>query len=248
MSALALGRRAASLLVLEPGHLQAGSTARVLDHEFPTDDDIAQLLTSLPMGPTAWVVDDAWAPSLLLRDLADLPEGSEAREAFFRWRFTQQLSLEGPHVVQALEVASGQWLLAGLPEAKRDAWLAMAQNLGRPMVSLLPRWLWLYNRLAPSLDGPGLLLSLSPSGSPSGDPRYTGTLVAWGTSLHLVRQWTEPMALETWRRDCIAPTLAFLHRESRTPQELLVWGCDAFLEPSIPVRILSRELPVAEVR
>jgi hypothetical protein len=244
MNALAVGRKAASLLLLEPGQLQSVATHRSLDHDFPTDDDLIQLLSAQPMGPTAWVVDDAWAPSLLLRDLADLPEGSEAREAFFRWRFTQQLSLEGPQVVQALEVENGQWLLAGLPEARRDAWMQLAQNLGRPMVSLLPRWLWLFNSLAPTLDGPGLLLSLTASG----EQRYTGTLVAWGTNLHLVRQWTEPMALETWRRDCIAPTLAFLHRESRTPQELLVWGCNSLVEPSIPVRILPRELPSAEVR
>lgn len=216
-----LGRRARSLLWMENHRLVAGAHRRPL-HGRPTEDQLAQALTALPEGATSWVVDDLWAPALLARDIAELPPGGEAKEAFFRWRFQQAFGTETPWAVQAVRLEDGPWLLSGLPEPAREAWTALAAKLNRPVVSLQPRWLWLFNRLAPALDMPGMLLSLSPLG----DGRYTGTLAAWGRGLCLLRQWEEPMTAAGWNEERISPSAAFLQRESRSPQMIHIWGAE----------------------
>lgn len=237
----ALKAPAASLLWLEAHRIHAGTHRRTLS-AFPTEDDLAQALAALPAGPTRWVVDDLWTPSLLLRDLTEIPRGAEAQEAFFRWRFGQALALDEPHFVQALEVEQGLWLAAGIREDFRESLLQLGLRLDRTLHALTPRWLHLYNRLAPTLDLPGMLLSLSPTGG----GRYAGTLVAWGRTLCLLRQWTDPLDPQGWMEERIAPSAAFLQRESRTPQTLVVWGAPAWPAAGIPVRLLDERFALVE--
>jgi len=210
----------------------------------PSETQLTQALSGMAPGPTRWVLEDLWTPSVLLRDLTELPKGAEAQEAFFRWRYTQSLALEDPHSVQALEVEPGIWLAAGIREDFREFLLQLGLRLDRTLHGLSPRWLHLYNLLAPSLELPGLLLSLSPDGS----GRYAGTLVAWGRTLCLLRQWSEPLAPEAWIDERIAPSAAFLQRESRTPQQLFVWGAPAWPECGIPVTLLDERSVLGEVR
>lgn len=241
MSPLKLGSHAASVLWLEPGRIKGGATQRALEG-LPDEDRLAQCLNALPQGPTAWILDDLWAPAALLRDIVEVPSGQEAQEAFFRWRFSQALALEAPHAVQALQVDPGVWLLAGLPLDQRDRWLSLALRLGRPIHKLVPRWLWLYNRLAPGRTMPGVLLSLGPAVN----GRHTGTLAAWGRSLFLLRQWSEPLEVEGWQAERLLPTLAFLQRENRSPQELWVWGAPRWPEGPLQPQILQPEIPDQE--
>lgn len=208
----------------------------------PSEDLLAQILSNLPKGPTKWIVDDLWAPSLLLKDFVELPAGAEAKDAFFRWRYAHHLALETPQSVQALEVEEASWLLVGMPESLRESWLQLALRLGRPIHSLLPRWLWIYNKLAPSLQAPGLMLSLCPDES----GRCTGTLAAWGRTLVLLRQWGEPAEPSAWMSERIAPTIAFLQRDNRQPRELLVWGVRDWPEGPLATRILPFEIPSQE--
>ena len=231
----------ASLLWLEAHRVLAGAHRRPLTG-LPTEDTLAQALTALPVGPTRWVLDDLWTPSVLLRDLTELPRGTEAQEAFFRWRFMQSLALEEPHFVQALEVESGIWLASGIREDLRESMLQLGLRLDRTLHALTPRWLHLYNLLAPTLDLPGMLLSLSPTGS----GKYAGSLVAWGRTLCLLRQWSEPLDPEGWIEERISPSAAFLQRESRTPQQLIIWGAAAWPESSIPVRFLDDHAVLGE--
>lgn len=231
----------ASLLWLEAHRIYAGTHRRTLSAP-PTEDQLAQALASLPQGPTRWVLDDLWTPSILMRDLTELPKGAEALEAFFRWRFTQVLALEEPHFVQALEIEPGTWLASGIREEFRETLLQLGLRLDRHLHALTPRWLHLYNLLAPSLDLPGMLLSLSPAGQ----GRYAGTLVAWGRSLCLLRQWSEPMDPQDWNEERITPSAAFLQRESRTPQSLAVWGAPAWPDVGLPVRILDDRFALVE--
>lgn len=233
----------ASLLWLEAHRILAGTQQWHLDGP-PTEDQLTQALAALPPGPTRWVVEDLWTPSVLLRDLTELPRGAEAQEAFFRWRFTQALALETPHFVQALEVEPGTWLAAGIREELRESMLQLGLRLERSLHALTPRWLHLYNLLAPSLDLPGILLSLSPAGT----GKYAGTLVAWGRTLCLLRQWSEPLAPEAWVEERLAPSAAFLQRESRTPQQLFIWGAPAWPESNLPVRILEDRSVLGEGR
>lgn len=231
-----------SLLWVESHRILAGPHQRPLSGQ-PTDDQLAQALAALPVGPTRWVVDDLWTPSILLRDLMELPKGAEAQEAFFRWRFMQTLALEHPHAVQSLAIEPGAWLAVGIPEELRESWIQTSLRLDRGMRDLIPRWLHLYNQLSPGLDLPGMLLSLSPSGQ----GRYAGTLVAWGRTLCLLRQWSEPLSPDGWNEERIAPSAAFLQREARTPQQLLIWGAPSWPENGLPVRCLDDRTP-AEVR
>ena len=231
----------ASLVWLEPHRITAGGKTWPLDG-LPPEDTVARVLQELPQGPTSWVVDDLWAPSMLLRDVVALPTGTEAQDAFFRWKFASSLALEAPHSVQALNLGEGSWLLAGIREDIREAWLLTALRLGRPVHSLLPRWLHLYNRLAPSQDLPGMLLSLCPH--PEGG--FTGTLAAWGRTLTLLRQWAEPADPETWVQERISPTAAYMHRESRPPQELWIWGASSWPESEIPHRLIQPEIQTQE--
>ncbi len=231
----------ASMVWLEPHRVHAGGQARALSGAL-TVDTLVMALGDLPPGPARWVVDDAWIPSVLLRDIVEIPAGTEAREAFFRWRFAQSLALEAPQAVQAASLGDNAWLLTGVAEATRGDWVQASLTLGRPIRSLQPRWLWLYNRLAPSREAPGMLLSLCPAG----DGAYTGTLAAWGRHLALLRQWHDPAPPEAWAQERVLPSIAYLHRESRPPQELLVWGAPAWPGCGIPCRILPQEIPARE--
>ncbi len=231
----------ASLLWLEGHRIIAGNHRRPLSG-LPTEDQLAQALSALPPGPTRWVVEDLWTPSVLLRELTELPKGAEAQEAFFRWRFMQAMALDSPHFVQALEVEPGTWLASGIRDDFRESVLQLGLRLDRSLHALTPRWLHLYNLLAPSLNLPGMLLSLSPTES----GQYSGTLVAWGRTLCLLRQWSEPLAPEAWIEERIAPSAAFLQRESRTPQQLFIYGAASWPEGTLPVRILDDRLVLGE--
>ncbi|MDR3670056.1 MAG: hypothetical protein P4L36_04390 [Holophaga sp.] len=232
----------ASMVWLEPYRVHAGGQF----HAFPgapAGEDLTRVLESLPMGPTHWVVDDTWAPTLLLRDIVEIPAGTEPREAFFRWRYSQDLLLETPQFVQALALEEGSWLLSGVPQALRDAWIQAATAAGRPMRRLQPRWLWLYNRMAANQTVPGMLLSLCLQDQ----GRYTGTLAAWGHNLTLLRQWTEPAEAEVWCQERVLPTIAYLQRESRSPQEIHLWGAGQWPDCGLPVRLIQPEIPAQEV-
>ncbi|OQA37977.1 MAG: hypothetical protein BWY56_00480 [Acidobacteria bacterium ADurb.Bin340] len=238
---LSFANKPASLLFLEPHRIVAGGRVRPLEG-LPAPERLAQALAELPQGPTAWVVDDLWAPALLLRDLADLPPGAEARDAFFRWRYAQALGLEDPQSVQTIALGEGAWLAAGLPESLRDAWLTAGARASRPVERIVPRWLWVYNRLAPEQERPGLLLSLCPH--PEGG--FTGTLAAWGRTLALLRQWAEPATPEQWMAERVAPSAAFLQRESRSPQELRIWGASSWVKSALEVHLLPSDIPTQE--
>lgn len=237
MSPLGFRTQSASLLWVEPHRILAEEHRRPLSGP-PDEDQLAQALTALPEGPSRWVVDDAWAPSLLLRDIVELPAGSEARDAFFRWRFQQALGLEGGYAVSSLALDDGLWLASGLREDLRAGWMSLALRLNRPLVSLQPRWLWLYNRLAPRQELPGLLLSLTPSAGGG----FTGTLAAWGRSLCLLRQWDEPLSEEGWIEERLAPSIAFLQRESHGPQAAYIWGAPEPWSVGLPMSVLDESL------
>lgn len=241
MSLFQLSATQAPAVWLEPHRIHVEGSQKPLNG-IPSGDQLAQALLTLPQGPTAWIVDDLYAPSLILRDIVELPSGDEARDAFFRWRFNQHLALDTPHAVQGFSLGDGAWLLAGIPEALRDQWMQEATQVGRPIHSLIPRWLWLYNRLAPSQEAPGLLLSLCPH--PGGT--FTGTLVAWGRTLTLLRQWSEPATPDVWNAERVAPSAAFLQRESRAPHELSIWGASYWPTGSVPHKVLPMELPTLE--
>jgi hypothetical protein len=226
---------------LEPHRVHAGGQAKPL-HGAPTTEQLIPILAGLPEGPAHWVVDDAWMPTVLMRDIVEVPPGAEAREAFFKWRYTQSFSADVPQYVQALDLGGNAWLLAGMAESLRETWLQAAAAAGRPIRSLIPRWLWLYNRLAPTREVPGLLLSLCPVG----DGTYTGTLAAWGRELALLRQWAEPASPEVWNQERVLPTVAYLQRDARSPQELHLWGTSHWPEGPLPLRILQPEIPAQE--
>ena len=241
MSILSFKPKEATLVWLEPGTVHAAG--RPSPCEDPRDPgQLAAILGGLPPGPVHFVVDDAWIPSLLVRDLVEVPKGAQAREAFFRWRYARHLGTEVPQFVQALALDDQVWLLAGMAQDLRDAWLQAAAAAGRPIHRLIPRWLWLYNRLAPTLEGPGMLLSLCPLP----DGTYSGTLAVWGLGLILLRQWAEPVAMDTWQQERVLPTLAYLQREGRLPLALQVWGAQTWPEAGLPVSIMSRSIPAEE--
>lgn len=241
MSGLSLRSIPAQVLWLEPHRILSEHHQKPLSG-LPDPDQLAQALLALPEGPTYWVVDDLMAPAALLRDIVELPSGEEAKDAFLRWRYSQHLALEGPQAVQGLFLGEGTWLLAGLPEALRDQWTQEAMRLGRPIHALVPRWLWLYNRLAPTLEAPGMLLSLCPH--PGGT--YSGTLVAWGRTLTLLRQWSEPATPAQWNQERVLPTATYLQRESRAPQELWIWGATSWPAAAIPHHLIPQDIPAQE--
>lgn len=232
-----------SLLWLESHRIWAGVHRKALAG-FPTEDQLTQALAALPQGPTRWVVDDLWSPSTLLRDLAELPRGAEAQEAFFQWRFNQAMALEEPHFVQALEVEPGIWLAAGMREEVRNGLLQLGLRMDRTLFSLTPRWLHLFNLLAPNQDLPGMLLSLTPEG----DGQYSGTLAAWGRTLCLLRHWREPLDAAGWIEERIVPSAAFLQRESKPPKHLYVWGASTWPDMGLPVHLLDDTFVFGEAR
>ena len=240
MSLFHLQSKQASMVWLEPNRVHAGGTSHICSG-WPDPDRIASILGALPAGPTSWILDDAWAPCLLVKDLAELPPSGEAREAFFRWRFEQQLALEAPQSVQALALGESAWLLAGMPQDRKEALSQIALRVGRPIYALAPRWLWIYNRLAPHQETPGMLLSLS-----AVERGYTGTLAAWGRTLTLLRQWSEPAPAEVWMHERVTPSAAFLQREGRPAQKLWVWGASTWPDGALPVQLLQPEIPAQE--
>ncbi len=244
MSLFSFGAKNATVIWIEPHRIHIESGDRTINSAdgLPNEDDLAQALTKMPLGPTQWIVDDLMAPSVLIRDIVELPQGSEAIDAFFRWRFNQAMASEIPHAVQAVPLEEGAWLLSGMPEVQRDAWVQLGLKMGRTVHVLLPRWLWLYNRLAPSRTMPGMLLSLCPAAG----GKFTGTLAAWGRGLSLLRQWSDPVDPDTWVTDRILPSAAFLQRENRSPQEIWVWGAPNFPPTSIPLHMIQPEIPVSE--
>jgi hypothetical protein len=229
------------MLWLEPHRVHAGGQFLPFPGA-PGIEALGRVLAELPAGPTHWVVDDAWVPSLLLRDIVELPKGAEAREAFFKWRYGQELAAEGPQHVQALALEGSAWLLAGMPQELREAWIGVASAAGRPMRRMQPRWLWLYNLLAPSREVPGMLMSLSRQD----DGMYTGTLAAWGRSLTLLRQWPDPAGAEVWVQERVLPTVAYLQRDGRTPQEAHIWGAPHWPDCGLPLRVIPGEIPAQE--
>ncbi len=241
MKLTAFGPKEASILWIEPHRIHGGGQSKPLQG-LPDEDQLAVAVNALPAGPTFWIVDDLWAPSVLLRDIVELPPGAEAQEAFFRWRYAQQLALEGAQAVQATKVGQATYLVAGLPQEVRDGWLQLAARLGRTVHRLVPRWLWLYNRLAPTRELPGMLLSLCPAGG----GKYTGTLAAWGRDLALLRQWSDPADAETWLAERVMTSSAFLARENRSPQELWVWGAPTWPTGALPHHLLQPEIPGSE--
>lgn len=241
MSLLSIKPKQASMVWLEPHRVHAGGKSRALAGP-PTEEQLGQALAPLPPGPTHWVVDDNWMPTVLMRDIVEVPVGTEAREAFFKWRYSQSLAMEAPQFVQALDLGSNAWLLAGMDQALRERWIQTAMATGHPIRSLIPRWLWLYNRLAPTRELPGLLLSLRPLG----DGTYSGTLAAWGRELTLLRQWSEPATPEAWNQERVLPTVSYLQRDARSPQDLQIWGAEHWPEGPLPVRMLQPEIPVQE--
>jgi hypothetical protein len=241
VSLLQLRPKQASMVWLDAHHVHAGGMTRPI-HGLSEDNRLGPILAELPAGPTKWVVDDLWAPSVLLKDVVELPNGLEARENYFKWRFSQALALEEPQSVQALALGEGTWLLAGLPLERREAWIQMALRLGRPIHALVPRWLWIYNRLASVQEVPGLLVSLCPDG----EGGYTGTLAAWGRTLVLLRQWADPAPPEVWMSERILPSAAFLQREGRTPQQLWVWGAPSWPDGPMATHLLQPEIPAQE--
>jgi hypothetical protein len=80
-----------------------------------------------------------------------------------------------------------------------------------------------------------------------GDGRYSGTLAAWGRTLCLLRQWTEPLDPQGWNEERIAPSAAFLQRESRSPQQLFIWGAPAWPDSGVTVRLLNERFALGDV-
>lgn len=231
----------ANVLWLEPCRALAAGRGQAMDG-LPTETQLTQLLSAIPPGPTVWIVDDLWAPCFLLRDAVDVPQNTEEQEAFFKWRYTQSLALEGNHVVQHINVGEGGWLLGGMEQELREQWIALALKMGRPIHQMIPRWLWLYNHLAATRDLPGMILSLCPM--PEGG--YTGSLAAWGRNLAMLRQWSDPLDAEGWIHERIFPTASFLQRESRSPQEAIIWGAPSWPDLGIHTRVLPPEFPAQE--
>jgi hypothetical protein len=235
-----LAARQAHTVWLEPHLLKTNGHSKFLTG-FPSEDEIAQALTAMPQGPTKWIVDDLWTPAVILRDIVEVPGNSEAREQFFRWKYMLTLLLDKPQSVQATAIGSA-WLLAGVPLELRDAWVALAARLGRPIHALIPRWLWLYNHLATEQERPGLLLSLCAHQ----DGGFTGSLAAWGKELALLRQWSEPASIETWAEERVMTSVNYLQREGKTPQEIWVWGSPNMPSCEIPTKLIPFDIPAME--
>jgi hypothetical protein len=230
-----------SVVWIEPNRVVAGSRA-VAASGLPTEDQLGRALAFLPAGPTKWVLDDIIAPSMVVKDIIEVPKGSEARESFFRWKFAQALALDGNYTVQGLSLGDQGWLLVGMPRDLQETWVNLAAKLGRPVHVMIPRWLWLYNRAASTREKTGMLLSLLKTDG----NLFTGSLATWGKTLSILRQWPEAADIKTWISDRIEPTVAFLGRDGRTPLEMLVWGISDWPDGSIPHKVFQQDIPSRE--
>jgi len=55
------------------------------NHFSETDiiQQLAEVMISVPFKQTLWIVDDTLVPSLLLREIVDVPKSAELRDTFF---------------------------------------------------------------------------------------------------------------------------------------------------------------------
>jgi hypothetical protein len=230
-----------SVVWIEPNRLVVASRT-ISTNGLPTEDQLGRALMSLPAGPTKWILDDLVAPSMVVKDIVEVPKGSDAKESYFRWKFAQALAVEGNYMVQGLSLGDQGWLLVGMPRDMQEAWVNLAAKVGRPVHVMIPRWLWLYNRAASTREKPGMLLSLLKTD----ENLFTGSLVTWGKTLSLLRQWPDAADIRTWLSDRIEPTVAFLGRDGRTPAELLVWGLNDWPNGNIPHMVFQSDIPSRE--
>jgi hypothetical protein len=226
---------------IEPNRLIAGGKV-VITNGLPTEDQLARGLNGIPAGPTKWILDDTIAPSMVVKDILDVPKGAEAREAFFKWKYAQALGVDGNYAVQGLSLGEQGWLLAGIPLDIQEAWINLAAKMGRPLHAMIPRWLWLYNRASSTREKPGMLVSLFKT---DGD-KYTGSIATWARALSLLRQWPDAADVKTWLSDRIEPTVAFLQRDGQAPTEILVWGPSDWPSGNIPHKVFQSEIPNQE--
>ncbi|MDR1841906.1 MAG: hypothetical protein LBQ86_08310 [Holophagales bacterium] len=241
MSLFSIKAKQGNVVWIETNRLATGGKIRITD-ALATEDQLSLALSSLPTGPTKWILDDVIAPSIILKDIIEVPKGSEAREAFFRWKYGQALAVEGAYAVQGLSLGEQGWLLSGMPLDLQETWINLAAKLGRPLHAMIPRWLWLYNRAASTREKPGMLLSLCKAGGET----YTGSIATWGKTLSLIRQWSDSADIRVWMSDRIEPTIAFLQRDGKTPMELLVWGPDDWPTGAIPHKVFQSLIPNQE--
>jgi hypothetical protein len=192
--------------------------------------------------PTKWILDDLIAPSMVVKDIVEVPKGTEARESFFKWKFSQALAVEGSYAVQGLSLGEQGWLLSGISRDIQETWINLAAKMGRPLHQMVPRWLWLYNRAASTREKPGMLVSLFKAE----ENKFTGSIATWSRTLTLLRQWPDAADIQTWNSDRIEPTLAYLDRDGRTPAEMLVWGPDDWPAGVIPHKVFQSEIPNQE--
>lgn len=231
-----------SIVWIESGSARVGGNWHNIS-ETDATQQLARAISMLPFKKTRWIVDDTLVPSLLLRELVDVPKSAEMRDAFFSWRYSQSLGLDDSQFVQALNLEKDTWLLSGIQQQKLDIWSQSAMIAGHSINQLVPRWVWLYNRLAPTREFSGILLSLGTLGNGT----FNGTLIAWKDSIVLLRQWTDYVSIEEWNRDRVCPTIAYLQREGYSPQELHVWGSDYWPDCGISTKIIQPEIPVREI-
>jgi len=241
MRLLSIKASQGNVVWVEPNKLVIGGRIRAIDG-LPTEDQLAQALTSIPAGPTKWILDDIIAPSVIVKDIVEVPKGAEARESFFKWKYSQSLAVEGAHSVQGLSLGEQGWLLSGMPLGIQETWINLAAKLGRPIHAMLPRWLWLYNRAAPTRDKPGLLLSLCQTDK----DKFTGSIATWSRTLSLIRQWPDAASIRSWMSDRIGPTVAFLQRDGGAPMEFLIWGPDDWPSGPIPNKVFQSVIPSQE--
>jgi len=241
MSLFSIKAAQGNVVWIETNRLAAGGKIRITDR-LATEDQLSLALSSLPTGPTKWILDDIIAPSIIVKDIAEVPRGAEAREAFFKWKYGQTLAVEGIYTVHGLSLGDQGWLLSGMPLDLQETWINLAARLGRPLHAMIPRWLWLYNRAASTREKPGMLLSLCKT---EGE-KYTGSIATWGKTLSLIRQWPDAVNVRTWASDRINPTIAFLQRDGRAPMEMLVWGPEEWPNGPIPHKVFQSLIPGQE--
>jgi len=241
MKAFSFRAKRGNVVWIEANRLVVGGRARATEG-LVSESQLAQALLALPPGPTKWVLDDLLAPSVIVKDIAEVPRGGEAREAFFKWKYGQVMAVEGTYSVQGLSLGDQGWLMAGMSLDMHDAWIDMAARLGRPVHLMIPRWVWLYNMAASTREAPGMLLSLCRTESGG----FSGSIATWGRTLSLVRQWPDAANISTWMYDRIEPTMAFLQRGGAVPAEMLVWGPDSWPNGAIPHKVFQPTIPSQE--